>query len=608
MSNLFPNNVQHSTPKLLRNLWQHITPNRRKQLALLLVLMVITSITEVISIGAVIPFLGVLTAPEQVFSHPLAQPFIEYLQFTSSDQLILPLAILFGSTAILAGATRLLLVWASVRLAFLTGSDLSINIYNRTLFQPYSVHTSRNSSEVINAIATKSHAVIYQTLLPVLTIASSILILVVVLVALFSIATEMALMTLAGFGGIYTIIIILTRKRLLINSQRVAQDSTLVIKTLQEGLGGIRDIIIDNSQKSYCSIYKNIELRVRKAQGEIEFISSSPRFLMESLGMLLIAIIAYIQIRRSGDISSVIPLLGVLALSAQRLLPVLQQVYSALSNMRGSKASLEETLDFLNQSLLKHIDYDINPLAFRREISINNLSFQHTVEGPMIFKNINLTIKKGDRVGFIGDTGSGKSTLLDLIMGLLQPSKGTLDVDGYSIRVESLPSWQAHIAHVPQTVFPADTTIVENIAFGVDKINIDYDKVVQAATQAQISSFINNLPDKYQTTVGERGVKISGGQRQRIGIARALYKQADVIVFDEATSALDEQTEREVMKSIDSIGNNITLLIIAHRLSTLKNCNKLVKIVHNNVEVINDVNHLIEKNKEDKLKRGMKLN
>jgi ATP-binding cassette subfamily B protein len=226
----------------------------------------------------------------------------------------------------------------------------------------------------------------------------------------------------------------------------------------------------------------------------------------------------------------------------------------------------------------------------------------------MIFKNINLTIKKGDRVGFIGDTGSGKSTLLDLIMGLLQPSKGTLDVDGYSIRVESLPSWQAHIAHVPQTVFLADTTIVENIAFGVDKINIDYDKVVQAATQAQISSFINNLPDKYQTTVGERGVKISGGQRQRIGIARALYKQADVIVFDEATSALDEQTEREVMKSIDSIGNNITLLIIAHRLSTLKNCNKLVKIVHNNVEVINDVNHLIEKNKEDKLKRGMKLN
>jgi len=588
--------VSESTFKQLKQLWQHITPNRRKQLALLLVLMVITSITEVISIGAVIPFLGVLTAPDQVFVHPLAQPFIEYFQFTSSDQIILPLAILFGCAAVLAGATRLLLAWTSIRLAFLTGSDLSINIYNRTLFQPYSVHTSRNSSEIINAIATKSHSVIYQTLLPVLTIASSILILIAILAALFSIATEMALMALVGFGGIYTVIIIFTRKSLLTNGQCVAQDSTLVIKTLQEGLGGIRDIIIDNSQKSYCSIYKNIELRLRKAQGEIEFISSSPRFVMESLGMLLIAIIAYIQIRRSGDISSVIPLLGVLALSAQRLLPVLQQVYAALSNMRGSQASLEETLRFLNQSLPKHIDYDIiNPLAFRREISIKNLSFQHAVGGPMIFKNISLTIKRGDRVGFIGETGSGKSTLLDLIMGLLQPSKGTLEVDDCSITAESLPSWQTHIAHVPEAVFLSDTTIIENIAFGVDKKNIDYDKVVQAANRAQISSFISNLPYKYQTIVGERGVKISGGQRQRIGIARALYKQADVIVFDEATSALDEQTEREVMKSIESIGNNITILIIAHRLSTLKNCNKLVKVVHNNVEIINDVNHLIEK-------------
>ena len=554
-------------------------------------LMVITSITEVVSIGAVIPFLGVLTAPDQVFTHHLTQPFIEYFQIASPDQLILPLAIIFGFTALLAGATRLLLAWLSIRLAFLTGSDLSINIYKRTLFQPYSVHISRNSSELINAIATKSHAVVYQTLLPVLTIVSSLLILIAILAVLFSIASEMALMALVGFSGVYGAIIFLTRKRLLINGQRVAKDSTLVIKTLQEGLGGIRDIIIDNSQNSYCDIYQNIELRLRKAQGEIEFIASSPRFLMESFGMLLIAIIAYIQITRSGNISTVIPLLGVLALSAQRLLPVLQQLYAALSNIRGSKASLEETIGFLAQPFpSNHSKNNVESLQFEKTIEIHNLSFRYNMHDKLILDNANLLIRKGEKVGFIGETGCGKSTILDIVMGLLSQTGGNLKVDGITLTNDLMPAWQKHITHVPQAVFLADTTIIENIAFGIDKQNIDYKRVVQVAEQSHISEFINNLPSGFETIVGERGVKISGGQRQRIGIARALYKQADVMVFDEATSALDERTEKEVMRSIDTIERGITILIIAHRISTLKNCNKIVQVSNKSLNVLDSAN------------------
>jgi len=544
-----------------------------------MILMVINSFTEVISIGAVIPFLGVLTAPEQVFLHPLSQPFIEYFRFTSPVQLIFPISILFGVLAVIAGLVRLLLAWYSIRLAFLTGSDLSIKIYYRTLFQPYSIHIERNSSEIINAIATKSHAVVYRTLIPVLTIISSLLILTTILTALFSVAYEMALIALIGFGSIYGIIMFFTRTTLLENSRRVSEGSTEVIKVLQEGLGGIRDIIIDNSQNYHCKNYKLIERQLREAQSGIEFISSSPRYLMESLGMLLIAIIAYIQIREEVEIAHVIPLLGVLALSAQRLLPVLQQLYSSVSNIQGSRASLKETIEYLDQPLSKNQnDAPDNSLPFNKQIEIDNLSFKYRGTTHLILNGITLKINKGDRVGFIGETGSGKSTLLDIVMGLLEPTNGSVKVDGNILTADRILSWQKHIAHVPQTVFLSDATIMENIAFGVNKKDIDYERVKKVAKQAKLHDFINKLPKQYQTSVGERGVKISGGQRQRIGIARALYKKADILIFDEATSALDDETEKEVMKSIYRIDKDITVLIIAHRLSTLSSCSKIVKL------------------------------
>jgi len=544
-----------------------------------MILMVINSFTEVISIGAVIPFLGVLTAPEQVFLHPLSQPFIEYFRFTSPVQLIFPISILFGVLAVIAGLVRLLLAWYSIRLAFLTGSDLSIKIYYRTLFQPYSIHIERNSSEIINAIATKSHAVVYQTLIPVLTIISSLLILTTILTALFSVAYEMALIALIGFGSIYGIIMFFTRTTLLENSRRVSEGSTEVIKVLQEGLGGIRDIIIDNSQNYHCKNYKLIERQLREAQSGIEFISSSPRYLMESLGMLLIAIIAYIQIREEVEIAHVIPLLGVLALSAQRLLPVLQQLYSSVSNIQGSRASLKETIEYLDQPLSKNQnDAPDNSLPFNKQIEIDNLSFKYRGTTHLILNGITLKINKGDRVGFIGETGSGKSRLLEIVMGLLEPTNGSVKVDGNILTADRILSWQKHIAHVPQTVFLSDATIMENIAFGVNKKDIDYERVKKVAKQAKLHDFINKLPKQYQTSVGERGVKISGGQRQRIGIARALYKKADILIFDEATSALDDETEKEVMKSIYRIDKDITVLIIAHRLSTLSSCSKIVKL------------------------------
>jgi len=540
--------------------------------------MIIASFAEIISIGAVIPFLAVLTAPERIFQLSSAKPFIEAAGITSPDQLLFPLTILFGIAALFSGVIRMLLLWASMHLSYTTGADLSISVYRRTLYQPYVVHVSRNSSEIINGISSKTGTVI-GTFVSILNLISSVIILLAILITLISVDPVIAFSAFGGFGLIYGFIIKLTRNRVLVNSQRIAQESTKVIKSLQEGLGGIRDVLIDGTQATYCQIYSNADLPLRHAQGNNQFISSSPRSALEALGLLLISGLAYLLAQQPDGIAKAIPILGALALGAQRILPVLQVAYGSLSNIQGGQASLSDALELLDQPLP---DYAEKPPAksipFRKQISLTNISFRYTPQTPLVLNNLNLTITKGSRTGFIGVTGSGKSTLLDILMGLLEPTEGLFEIDDQLLTSTNNRSWQAHIAHVPQAIFLADSTIAENIAFGVPKGKIDHDRVMQAARQAQIAEIIESWPKKYNTYVGERGIRLSGGQRQRIGIARALYKQADVIIFDEATSALDNETETAVMEAIEGLGDNLTILIIAHRLTTLKNCTQVVEL------------------------------
>ena len=563
---------------LLCRLWHHVNSRRRMQFSLLLVLMLLASFAEIFSIGAVLPFLGILTAPERVFEHAAVKPVIHVLGLTSPAQLLLPLTIIFAVAALLAGAMRLLLLWASTRLSFATGADLNISVYRRTLYQPYAVHCARNSSEVINGISVKAAGAI-NIINQVLNIISSFVMLTIILIALLSVDPVIAVAAFGGFGLIYTFIISLTRKKLLIDSRRIARESNFVMKALQEGLGGIRDVLIDGSQDVYCQIYRNADLPMRRALGNNNFISASPRYGMEALGMILIAILAYSLALQSDGVTKAIPVLGALALGALRLLPVLQQAYGAWTIIQGGQASLQDTIELLDQPLPDYADQPpAQPIPFKHYISLNQINFRYSSQTPYVLKQLNLTIAKGSRVGFIGNTGSGKSTLLDIVMGLLQPTEGTLEIDNQTVTLANNRNWQAHIAHVPQTIFLADSSIEENIAFGVPKEQIDSQRVRKAAQQAQIAESIETWPKQYQTFVGERGVRLSGGQRQRIGIARALYKQADVIIFDEATSALDNETEQAVMQALEGLSKDLTLLIIAHRLTTLKNCTQIVEL------------------------------
>jgi ABC-type multidrug transport system fused ATPase/permease subunit len=403
------------------------------------------------------------------------------------------------------------------------------------------------------------------------------------------------LIVFGGFGLIYIIIIRLTRKQLIINSKFVARESTQVIKSLQEGLGGIRDVLIDGSQETYCQIYRDADFSLRRAQGSSLFISASPRYGIEAFGMLLISVLAYFLAQQVDGIVWAIPILGAMALGAQRLLPVLQQAYGSWTQITSGQASLKETLKLLDQPLPENANQRSAQLPFNQSITLSQLSFRYEPQLPCILNQINLTITKGSRVGFIGATGSGKSTLLDIVMGLLQPTDGLLEVDGRAITSANQRAWQSHIAHVPQSIFLADSTIEENIAFGLPRDQINSSRVKWAAQQAQISETIESWPMQYQTFVGERGVRLSGGQRQRIGIARALYKKADVIIFDEATSALDSETEQAVMQAIESLSQDLTLLIIAHRLTTLKTCTKLVELGNGNIRRVGRYQDIVNK-------------
>lgn len=586
--------MPETLPELLKRLWNHFSSRRKGQFGLLLGLMVLASLAEILSIGSVLPFLAVLTDPQRIFDFPLTQPLIKVLGINTASQLLLPLTATFCITAVLAAAIRLLLLRSSLFLAAATGSDIGYDMYRRTLFQPYSVHVSRNTSEIIDGISIKSTAIANGVVMPLLYILSSAIMTGLIVCILLVVAPETTLIAFSIFGLIYLAVIKLTRKQLLIDSKNIAHESTQVIKSLQEGLGGIRDVLIDGTQNTFCRIYQKSDFVLRRSYASSSFISVSPRFAVEALGMLMIAMLAYLLAKQPNGVAKAVPILGALALAAQRLLPLMQQAYSSWSNLRQNQYSLKETLEFLDQPLPNEIESTSGLINFRKEIVLDNISFSYSADTKPILQDLSLTIPKGNRIGFIGETGSGKSTLLDIIMGLLQPTAGALKIDDKKIDSSNLRAWQKHIAHVPQSIFLADGTIAENIAFGLPPDQIDKARIRQAAEQAQIHDIIEKLPNGYQTLVGERGVRLSGGQRQRLGIARAIYKQADVIIFDEATSALDSDTEKAVMESIDKLSNELTILIIAHRLSTLKNCSKIVKLDKGTISTVGSYREIIE--------------
>tara|TARA_Y100000816_G_C26092206_1_gene577361 strand:+ start:423 stop:2207 length:1785 start_codon:yes stop_codon:yes gene_type:complete len=570
-----------STIHLTKKLFLSMERRRRYQFLILLTLMILTSMFEVISIGAVIPFLGVLIEPSSIFELPAAQPFIQFLGVDQPTQIILPISALFASAVLMAGAMRVLLLWASVKFSFILGVDLSVSIFTQVINQPYIAHTKQNSSDIISAISIKIAQVINGVVLSVLNMISSFIIVTAIITILIIINPSASLIAILFFSALYIFFYLYVKQKVKVNSLNVNRASNSLMKILQEALGGIRDIIINGNQQFYRSIFWRADLVFRKSLGNTLFITNSPRYFMETFGVLLIVLLAYIlSTQGEKSFADGIPVLGALALGAQRLLPVMQLLYNSWGNIKGTHFVLKEVLGFLNLNDTKTMNVINDDCTFEKNIRLKDVSFGYDKNSLPAINNINLDIKKGDCIGIIGKTGSGKSTLIDIMMGLLDPTHGTLEVDENVITSSNRRAWQSRIAHVPQNIYLSDSTIEENIAFGIPVEEIDSSLVRRAAISANIDSVVNEWPLKYKTILGERGIRLSGGQRQRIGIARALYKQADVLFLDEATSSVDTSTEASIMKAIEELSNDVTLIIIAHRITTLKNCSRIIELTN----------------------------
>ncbi len=568
--------------EMLLGLWSHLSKQRKSQLACLLVVMLLSSGAEVLSLAAVLPFLAVLADPATLWEQPLIQELAIKVGITTPQELLLPVTIAFAFASIFSGAIRLLNQWLNRQLAAAIGSDLSCEVYRRTLYQPYSTHLKRNSSIVIATINGDVEMVIGGVLNPLLQLISSGLIVLSLVCTLLAIDLVVAIG--AGFAIVlvYSFAIGLGHKPLKRQGTLRAQLNRMHIQALQEGLGAIRDVLLNGSQNFYTSQYRKADLPMRLVSANTNFLTSYPRLVMEPAGMALIALLGFLLIQQ-GSVVQALPMLGALALGAQKLLPMAQKVYEGLALGQNAKTSMYNVLLLLNQELPAIAALpNAAALQLKKTIRFEDLTFSYGTDISEVLSEMNLEIIKGQRIGFIGNTGSGKSTTMDLLMGLLKPTSGKILIDGNDLHDPRNPlrvaSWRSAIAHVPQSIYLSDSSIAENIGFGLPSEMIDMKRVKMAAEQAQIAGFIESIHDGYESFVGERGVRLSGGQRQRIGIARALYRQAQILVLDEATSALDNETEEAVMSAIDGLDRSLTVLLIAHRLTTVARCDRVIRL------------------------------
>ena len=565
--------------KSFNSVWQIykcLTLDHKRKCLYLLIFMLLTAILEVASLGLVVPFLSFVTNTDYISNTPILKDIIDNVYSYSGMKASTFITLLFICLAIIAMLARLLLLKFNALIVVAIGSNLSLRVLSYVLSQPYEYHLSTNTSDLIANIKEKVELTVFAVLLPVFTLISNLIISIALIFTLILINWKIALIVSIVFIPLYAIVISFSKVKLNLNSLSIQHNQPKTIKLIQEALGSIRDIILNSNKEAYIKKYKSPDFENRSAQAKNIVLASSPRFIMECTGMILIASLTLFYVSNETDLMLVLPSLGALALGAQRILPSLQQIYAAWASIVGYGTSADEVITKL-EILQNKIDKN-NIFNFKSSIKFHQVFFTYKgVDEPAI-KEIDFEINKGDRVAITGKTGSGKSTIIDLIIGLIKPNSGFISVDNIKLDDKNISSWQKNIALVPQSIFLSDESILQNICLGYDNDEIDVKRVNSCIKQVCLEDVINKLPNQYQTKIGERGVRLSGGQIQRIGIARALYKNKNILILDEATNALDEDTEDKIINNIQNMSKDLTIIIISHRPQTLNFCNKKIFI------------------------------
>ena len=579
----------------IKELVRHLPRRRRQQFWVAMGFMLAGAVAEVATIGAVIPFLSIVAESPTSPRGQIIRELVAAAGIPSDFPLLYLATALLVLIAVGSALVRLALIWILQKFIFGVGYDIGTQVYRRTLYRPYSFHIARNSSDIVAAV-NMVQIVINSVLRPIMLLLTSGFVAVFIIAGLLIVDAFTAMLATASFVIIYVTVSFFSKRVLRANSKLIAAAQIDRVRAVQEGMGGIRDVILDRSQPVFIRTFAASEGRLRSAQATNNFIGQAPRYVVEASGMIVIALLALYFSARPGGVIAALPTLGALAIGAQRLMPLVQQVYNGWTTVHGNSAITEDVIELLEEAD-EVVDYGVErvvPMPFDSEIGIRDLTFQYADTDRPALDGLTLSVRKGERIGVIGKTGSGKSTFMDLLMALLDPTSGEIRIDGKSLTPDNRRAWQAQVVHVPQSIFLTDSSMAANIAFGQRDSDIDEKRLHEAARKADIHNFIMSLPRGYDTPVGERGVRISGGQRQRIGIARALYKGGTVMVLDEATSALDDQTETAVMDSIAALGDDLTIFMIAHRLSTVRHCDRIVRIAGGKIVAVGTYQDVVE--------------
>ena len=579
-----------NTPPLLgnyKNLLLFIDNRRKIQFFFLLILTIFSAIAEMLSIASVVPFVSLITDGSFTKEKFYLYKFVE---FNNKEEAIIYSGLIFSSLFLINSLSRILLIYVTTRLSQVTAAELSVKIFKAKLFDTYTNHISKNSSSLVAAITQKVYEMTV-SISSAINIVSGAFIFICIISILIWVNPMIMIISILFFGILYFSLIIFGRKIIRTSSKVINEQQNNIVEILQNGLGALRDIILDKSQYFYIQTFQKAVLEKAKRQTIVDFIQNSPRYIFEAMGIVLfVGLLIYSSetSKSSEEFSSILPTLAALAIGSQRILPLLNQLYANFITLKGNLYQVAEVVDSLNQNLIKEEKEKLiikKKIDLKNLISFNNVSFSYDKKN-YILKDINLKIKKGSRVGIIGKTGEGKSTFLDLLMGLLAPENGSICIDGVELSQETNSSWQSKISHVPQKIFLSNLSFLENIAFGIDLNKIDRNRVELVSKKSQIHEFIMKLENKYLEGVGERGIRLSGGQIQRIALARALYKNTEVIIFDEATNSLDVATEKLIMKELYDLDKNLTVIMVAHRLNTLKDCDIIFEIKDKKVSLI----------------------
>ena len=521
--------------------------------------------------------MDVLSNPEKILNDSNFDGVRNLISIDTNSELVLSISLLLVFIIGTSNLLRIFTIKFQNSLSATISTRISTQVYNNTIQQPYNFHINRNTSELISSVMEDTRQLYLNIIMPLILVISNSFLMIAILLGLTVANWQLSSIGFCSIGIVYLVIYKFKNSVLRQNSTILVQSSQKQIKIVQESLGGIREVLIEKNQKFFQDKYLEADAEYRQATASNVFIATTPRYVIETIAVVLVVCLA-LFLNEDGDFRQTIPLLSAIVFASNRILPLLQQQFIAISKIQGARTSLTRIISCLDLPLPNYYDRSKERLDFRKSLSFQNVWFRYKSGSKWILKDLCFQVKANTTVALVGSSGSGKSTIADLILGLLQPQKGAVLVDEQPLTEKKVIQWQNAIAHVPQSIFLVDGTVAENIAFGLSEDKIDFDRVVEAAKLAKIDEFVQQLPQKYNCKVGERGSRLSGGQRQRIGIARALYKRASVIVFDEATSSLDSETEREVMESINELSNKITIILIAHRLSTIKNSDRIIEI------------------------------